>query len=71
MTQEEADKIARVIGTADGGCDTCVGDLVELLNGADLGFQWAATGKVAKYPVHEEDEYYQTMIVVTATPAAN
>lgn len=38
MTQEEADKIARVVRTADKGCGVCVRNLVERLNDAALGF---------------------------------
>lgn len=45
MTREEALKIAKVIGTADGGCDNCVHYLVEKLNEEHLGFTFLSTGK--------------------------
>jgi len=44
MTKDEADKIARVIATADGGCSVCISNLCELLNEADLGFSFEMEG---------------------------
>jgi hypothetical protein len=41
----DAQKIAKIIGTADNGCDTCVGELVSKLNGQFPRFVWAATGE--------------------------
>jgi len=32
MTLDEAIKLGKIIGTADGGCSNCVGLLVELAN---------------------------------------
>lgn len=39
MTQEEADKLGLLIGTADNGCETCIRDLAER---AELAFpEWS------------------------------
>lgn len=40
MTDEEAEKIASIIATADGGCFVCVGELAEQLNEAFPEFVW-------------------------------
>jgi hypothetical protein len=40
MTQDEANAIARVIETADGGCDVCIRRLCDELNAADLDFEF-------------------------------
>jgi len=40
VTQEEADKLARVISTADGGCYACVTDLCRRMTAAGLGFSF-------------------------------
>lgn len=38
MTREEAEKIAAVILTADGGCVVCIRDLANELNQSNLGW---------------------------------
>jgi hypothetical protein len=45
MNREEASRIARVIGSADGGCSHCVGALVEKLNALELGWKFIPIGK--------------------------
>lgn len=45
MTQQEADKIARVLSTADGGCSNCVVNLCEEINKEKLGFRFGMTGE--------------------------
>jgi hypothetical protein len=46
MTRDEAEKIAKLIGFADGGCPACVGALVECANGLGLGYQFEMTDEV-------------------------
>ena len=57
MTLAEARRIARIIGTADHGCSTCVGNLAARLNDADLGFRFESTGKnlYARGPLDERE----------------
>lgn len=45
MTQAEADAIAAVIRTADGGCSVCVRDLCRRMTDAGLGWAFAMTGR--------------------------
>lgn len=45
MTLSEARAVARIVGTADHGCSVCVGNLVDALNDARLGFAFECTGK--------------------------
>lgn len=40
MTLDEAREIAAIVQTADGGCATCVANLVELLDEAFPQFVW-------------------------------
>ena len=40
MTLEEANKLAGIVGTADGGCEQCVGSLCYLLNESFPEFHW-------------------------------
>lgn len=49
MTREEAEKIAAVIATADGGCGPCVSSLCELMSKAFPAFEWAI-GEADRYP---------------------
>lgn len=44
MTLDEATAIARIIGTADGGCSNCVGDLVDQMQAAFPEFDWVMRG---------------------------
>lgn len=46
MTLTEARKIARIAATVDGGCDTCVNDLINQLNHAALGVTFEITNKL-------------------------
>lgn len=39
MTIEEMQKVVEIVGTADGGCTTCVENLVELLEAAFPAFE--------------------------------
>ena len=43
MTLEEAQKVARIVGTADGGCRSCCNALVDQLNKVSLGFRFTRT----------------------------
>ena len=43
MTQDEADKIAAVIRTADNGCPFCIQNLCDRLNRSGLGFVFERT----------------------------
>jgi hypothetical protein len=45
MTLAEARAVARIVGTADHGCPICVGNLIDQLNGAGLGFVFESTHK--------------------------
>ena len=56
MTLEEAQTIARIAGTADGGCATCVGHLMEQLNAAFPQFAWEFVANPE--PRGEEPEDY-------------
>lgn len=40
MTLVEAQKVAAIVATADGGCSVCVRDLVEQLNETFKDFTW-------------------------------
>ena len=56
MTEDEAKKVAEVVGTADGGCDHCVDDLVRRLNAAGLGFTFTRTdARLKKQPDWSDD----------------
>lgn len=70
MTQDEADKIAKAIGTVDHACATCVVNLCEVLNTLDLGFAFEYGGGEVKDLPHpsmdwadEEDRFYNRLIV--------
>lgn len=68
MTQEEAQKIARIVGHADGGCSACVGDLVARLNEQGLGWRFTKSAETI-YPDYDAAEPEDTRIVVTVTLA--
>jgi len=40
MTLEEAEKICKIIETADDGCSLCVKDMVRQFNNGEFGFVW-------------------------------
>lgn len=40
MTLDEARRVAKIIGTADGGCSVCVGNLVDKMNSEFPEFEW-------------------------------
>jgi hypothetical protein len=70
MTQDEADAVGAIIGTADGGCSTCVARLVGRLNAAKLGFVWATTGENRQeqpdWSDDPEDKYHVGLVVIAA-----
>jgi hypothetical protein len=75
MTQDEADKIAAIIRTADNGCSHCVDKLLERLNAAGLGFVFSYEGEITivEQPEWTDDlDWAVTMTCpnVTAAPAA-
>jgi hypothetical protein len=45
LTPEDAKKIGDIAGTTDGGCSTCVANIVERLNKAFPEYRWAMTGR--------------------------
>ena len=46
MNIEEARKIAAIVGTADDGCSSCVGDLVDQLGRDFPQFRWETTNEM-------------------------
>lgn len=46
MTLDEMRTVARIIGTADGGCSTCVGDLVRQMREAFPQFEFVIGDEV-------------------------
>lgn len=50
FTQEQAEFIAKLIGYADGGCSTCVGNLIDAFNSRETGWTLVASG-------HEDYDY--------------
>jgi hypothetical protein len=40
MTQEEADKLAKIFRTVDSSCAVCIMDICDEASSADLGFVW-------------------------------
>ena len=52
MTRTEAERVAKIIGTADNACGSCVGGLVGLANAAFPDWAW----KLA--PGDQQVEYY-------------
>lgn len=56
MTMEEAEKLAAIIGTADGGCSTCVEDLARRAAIAFPEFRWTPTrGDLVEQPDWSDD----------------
>ena len=43
MTQKEVDAVARAVGFADNGCETCAKKVCTHLNGARLGHHFAVS----------------------------
>lgn len=71
MTQEEADKVAKIIRTADGGCPVCVGSLCERATAAGLGFRFEETGERVAEPDPEwpdAPEFWSSFPEVIASP---
>lgn len=44
MTEREAQQVAAILATADGGCSNCVERLVELMRRRFPGFSWTYDG---------------------------
>ena len=61
MTKDEAEKLAKIVSTADEGCDYCVGALVERLNKAALGYHFDITDQ--KWTDSDEPFYYAVITV--------
>lgn len=57
MTLDEARQIARVIGTADSGCSSCVHNLVDKLNNRQLGWTFVYARKPLFVRNEYDDEY--------------
>jgi hypothetical protein len=68
MNRVEASRIARVIGSADGGCSNCVRALVEKLNALDLGWAFHDTDKLLHVRSEWDPEYRYHWIYVKAEP---
>lgn len=62
MTLEEAQGVAAIVAEADGGCSSCVGELVELLNAAFPAFLWAMRNK------NDEGEWVGPHVLVVPRP---
>lgn len=56
MTNDEAEKIAKIISTVDGGCAYCIDSAIERLNAAGLGWQFERSGGEWK----EYSEFFPT-----------
>lgn len=75
MTQDEANKVAAVIRTADGGCSSCVSELCRRMTAAGLGFDFTMTGRNVEEVVQPDwsddpdDGYTQPWPEVVANPA--
>lgn len=79
MTIEEAEKIARLIGSADNGCASCVGNLVKRFNRLFPQFVMTKTREEVRdnfeepKPSHMDEEEWAEIgdrrIVVTVTTA--
>jgi hypothetical protein len=50
MTDNEAQKLAAVFVTADGGCAPCVRAICEEASESDLGFEWWLDEDCGSYP---------------------
>ena len=70
MTKSEAETIARIIGTADGGCPVCVHNLVEQLNTAALGWRFIETDRCEEPTDEEMDtgDYEAPGVIVEIQP---
>jgi hypothetical protein len=72
MTQAEADKIAMIISTADGGCPHCVRDLCDAANGQSLGYVFSMTGaeRFVPWPWSDDQTLGDRFPEVVASPSA-
>lgn len=71
MTQEEADKLGLLIGTADGGCSVCVRNMAERAEKAFTDWTFYVTNEVQReQPEWSDDPDDISMIgyVVKALP---
>jgi hypothetical protein len=70
MTLDEAQAIGMIAGTADNGCDTCVGKLVKRLNERFPAFVWTMTADEQYEPSdYDPDEPMMVGLVVTVQAA--
>lgn len=68
MTQEEAEKIARIVSTADGGCPTCIARLISRLNGAGLGWTFhRVSGEWTERPADDLEDDGRSYPLISAT----
>lgn len=72
ITRDEARRIARAIGGADGGCLNCAKGLAEEMNDAGLGWRFDATKKdlFVKAPEWGDpgDRYRRVYVRIEETP---
>jgi hypothetical protein len=54
MTYEEAQKLARILSQADGGCPVCVSDLTELVSALFPEFTWSFNNENSYCEVKEK-----------------
>lgn len=63
MTLDEANKLARVAASADGGCSVCVKAICEELSNAGLGYVWTAHNE-KKWPDENLNEMLGPLVTV-------
>lgn len=63
MTLDEAEKIGRIIGTADGGCDTCISLLADQMNEAFPEFWWEVTDEEIRVQSQISDDPEDTEFI--------
>jgi hypothetical protein len=72
MTKEEADGIAMLISTADGGCSVCIGNMLIRANKLKLGWTFSETNETWREywdSTDPEDYEYSTFPLIKAEPS--
>ncbi len=71
MTKVEAFRLARIIGTADGGCSVCVGNLVDKFNAAGFGWSLELLDKPLFVRNEWDDEYRDRLVYIKVKEEAH